>query len=66
MLARLSVFAAPFTVAAAEAVGGQDGAAAVQDLSTLLDYSMVSAAGRSDGQRGSGCSIRSAAPPPRS
>jgi hypothetical protein len=52
MLARLSVFAAPFTVAAAEAVGGQDGAAAVQDLSTLLDYSMVSAAGRSDRQRG--------------
>jgi predicted ATPase len=50
MLARLSAFAAPFT-AAAEAVGGQDGTDAVQDLSTLLDHNMVSPADRPDGQR---------------
>ncbi len=51
MLARLSVFAAPFTAAAAEAVGGQDDRDAVEDLSTLLDHSMVSPAERPDGQR---------------
>ncbi|HEY6316165.1 MAG TPA: DUF4062 domain-containing protein [Streptosporangiaceae bacterium] len=50
MLARLSVFAAPFTAAAAEAAVGQDGTDAVQDLSTLLDDSMVSPADRSDGR----------------
>jgi predicted ATPase len=51
MLARLSVFAAPFTAAAAEAVGSQDDRDAVQDLSTLLDHSMLSPAERPDGQR---------------
>jgi predicted ATPase len=51
LLARLSVFAAPFTTSAAEAVCGQDGADAVADLSTLLDHSMVSPAERPDGER---------------
>src|SRR5215468_8161442 len=51
MLARLSVFAAPFTAAAAAAVGGGQGRDAVQDLATLLDNSMVSPAGRPDGER---------------
>ena len=51
LLARLSVFAAPFTTGAAEAVCGQDGADAVAGLSTLLDHSMLSPASRPDGQR---------------
>jgi predicted ATPase len=51
MLARLSVFAAPFATAAAEAVGGQDTPSPVEDLSTLLDHSMISPAERADGQR---------------
>jgi predicted ATPase len=51
LLARLSVFAAPFTAGAAEAVGGHDDADAVADLSTLLDHSMVSPAERPDGER---------------
>jgi predicted ATPase len=51
LLARLSVFAAPFTTGAAEAVCQQDGADAVTGLSTLLDYSMVSPASRPDGER---------------
>ena len=51
VLARLSVFAAPFTAAAAEAIGSQDDRDAVQDLSTLLDHSMLSPAQRPDGQR---------------
>jgi predicted ATPase len=51
VLARLSVFDAPFTAAAAEAVGGQEDRDAVQDLATLLDNSMVSPAGRPDGER---------------
>jgi predicted ATPase len=51
MLARLSVFAAPFTPAGAEAVCGRDGIDAVDDLSTLLDHSMISPAERPDGQR---------------
>ena len=51
MLARLSVFAAPFTAAAGEAVGGQEDRDAVQDLATLLDNSMVSPADRPDGER---------------
>jgi predicted ATPase len=51
MLAQLSVFAAPFTAAAAEAVSGEDGTDAVDDLSTLVDHSMVSPAERPDGQR---------------
>jgi predicted ATPase len=48
MLARLSVFAAPFTVAAAEAVSDQDADDALEDLSTLLDHSMLSSAERPD------------------
>ena len=51
LLARLSVFAAPFTAGAAEAVCGQDGADAVTGLSTLLDHSMISPADRPDGER---------------
>jgi predicted ATPase len=51
MLGRLSVFAAPFTAAAAEAVGGQEDRDAVQDLATLVDNSMVSPADRPDGER---------------
>jgi predicted ATPase len=51
LLARLSVFAAPFTAGAAEAVGGHDDADTVVDLSTLLDHSMVSPAERPDGER---------------
>jgi predicted ATPase len=48
MLARLSVFAAPFTAAGAEALGGQEDGDAVEDLSTLLDHSIVSPAERPD------------------
>jgi predicted ATPase len=51
MLTRLSVFAAPFTATAAEAVADPDAGDAVQDLATLLDHSMVSPAERPDGQR---------------
>jgi predicted ATPase len=51
MLARLSVFAAPFTAAAAEAVCGYGADNAMQQLSTLLDHSMVSPAERADGER---------------
>ena len=51
MLARLSVFAAPFTAAAAEQVAGPDAGDAVQDLATLLDHSMISPAERADGQQ---------------
>jgi predicted ATPase len=51
MLARLSVFAAPFTAAAAGAVGGQEDRDSVQDLAALLDNSMVSPADRPDGER---------------
>jgi predicted ATPase len=51
MLARLSVFAAPFTAGAAEAVAGTGDSDAVEDLSTLVDHSMVSPADRPDGQR---------------
>jgi predicted ATPase/DNA-binding SARP family transcriptional activator len=52
LLARLSVFAAPFTAEAAEAVSGQGGAGAIEGLSVLLDHSMVSPAHRPDGERG--------------
>ena len=51
MLARLSVFAAPFTAAAAEQVAGPEAGDAVQDLATLLDHSMISPAERADGQQ---------------
>jgi predicted ATPase len=51
MLARLSVFAAPFTAETAEAVGGQGDGSGLQALSTLMDHSMVSPAERADGER---------------
>jgi predicted ATPase len=51
LLARLSVFAAPFTAEAGQAVSGRDGPGAVEDLSVLLDHSMVSPAERPDGER---------------
>jgi predicted ATPase len=51
MLARLSVLAAPFTAEAAAALCGRDEGDPVEDLSTLLDHSMVSPAERPDGQR---------------
>src|SRR5215470_3576861 len=57
MLARLSVFAAPFTAVGAEEVAGVDAGDAgdagdaVQDLATLLDHSMISPAERADGQQ---------------
>jgi predicted ATPase len=51
VLARLSVFAAPFTAAATEAVCGWDGIDATANLATLLDHSMVTPAGRPDGER---------------
>ena len=51
LLARLSVFAAPFTAEAVQAVCGWDGLDATESLGTLLDYSMVSPADRPDGQR---------------
>jgi predicted ATPase/DNA-binding SARP family transcriptional activator len=51
LLARLSVFAAPFTAEAAEAVSGRHGAGALEALSTLLDHSMVTPAERPDGER---------------
>jgi predicted ATPase len=50
MLARLSVFAAPFTTAGAEVLGGQDDGDVAQDLATLLDHSMVTPAERADGE----------------
>jgi predicted ATPase/DNA-binding SARP family transcriptional activator len=52
LLARLSVFAAPFTAEAAEAVSEREGAGAIEALSTLLDHSMVCPAERPDGERG--------------
>ena len=51
LLARLSVFAAPFTAEGAEAVSGRGGTGAIEGLSTLLDHSMVSPAERPDGER---------------
>jgi predicted ATPase/DNA-binding SARP family transcriptional activator len=50
LLARLSVFTAPFTAEAAEAVSGCDSTGALKALSTLLDHSMVSPAGRTHGR----------------
>ena len=50
LLARLSVFAAPFTAAAAQAVCGWDGVDATANLATLLDHSMVTPAGCPDGE----------------
>jgi predicted ATPase len=51
LLARLSVFAAPFTIEAAEAVSGTDRVDATESLATLVDQSMVSPAVRPDGER---------------
>jgi predicted ATPase len=50
LLARLTVFAAPFTKDAADAVC-RDGTGAAEDLAVLLDHSMVSPAKRLDGER---------------
>jgi predicted ATPase len=55
LLARLSVFAAPFTADGAEAVTGGagtggDGLGATESLATLLDHSMISPALRPDGE----------------
>jgi predicted ATPase/DNA-binding SARP family transcriptional activator len=51
LLARLSVFAAPFTAEAAQAVGGLDVSDTVEGLSVLLDHNMISPAERPDGER---------------
>ena len=50
LLARLSVFAAPFTAEAAETVCGSDGTDATESLATLLDHSMITPAERPDGK----------------
>jgi predicted ATPase len=50
LLARLSVFAAPFTAEAAESVCGSDGTDATESLATLLDHSMITPAERPDGK----------------
>ncbi|WP_179266563.1 ATP-binding protein [Asanoa hainanensis] len=52
LLARLSVFAAPFTVDDVVAVCGSDSADVVHGLSRLLDSSLVGPAPRPDGRRG--------------
>ncbi len=52
LLTRLSVFAAPFTVDGVVAVCGTDDGDVVEDLSTLVDSSMVSSSERLDRQRG--------------
>ncbi|REF99525.1 putative ATPase [Asanoa ferruginea] len=52
LLARLSVFVAPFTVDDAVAVCGTESVDVVQELSRLLDASMVGPGERPDGQRG--------------
>jgi predicted ATPase/DNA-binding SARP family transcriptional activator len=51
LLARLSVFAAPFTAEAAGAVSGLDDVGVINGLLALLDQSMVSPADRPDGER---------------
>ena len=52
LLAQLSVFAAPFTVDGVVAVCGADDANVIEDLSTLVDSSMLSPSERPDRQRG--------------
>jgi predicted ATPase len=52
LLTRLSAFAAPFTVDGVVAVCGADDADVVEDLSILVDSSMVSSSERPDRQRG--------------
>jgi tetratricopeptide (TPR) repeat protein len=51
LLTRLTVFAAPFTTNAVEAVSGQDAVGAAENLALLLDHNMVSPAERPDGER---------------
>jgi len=51
LLARLTVFAAPFTADSAAAVSGQDAASAAENLALLLDHNMVTPADRPDGER---------------
>jgi hypothetical protein len=51
LLAQLSVFAAPFTAEEAVAMCGRADADAVDSLSVLLQYSMVSPAARPDGEQ---------------
>jgi len=51
MLTRLTVFAAPFTADAVEAVCGRDGVLAAESLTVLVDHNMVSPADRPDGER---------------
>ncbi|GIF77288.1 DUF4062 domain-containing protein [Asanoa siamensis] len=52
LFARLSVFAAPFTVDDVVAVCGGDATDVIDDLSRLLDGSLVNVAERPDGQHG--------------
>jgi hypothetical protein len=66
MLARLSVFAASFTDAAAEAVGGQEDRDATQDLGRCWTTAWSARPTVPTGNGRSGCSARSAASPPRS
>ena len=54
MLGQLTVFAAPFTGEAAEAISGQDSVGAAESLALLLDHNMVRPAERPDGDRAFG------------
>ena len=51
LLAQLTVFAAPFTADAAEAVCGSDPTSTTESLALLLDHNMIRPARRPDGQR---------------
>jgi predicted ATPase/pimeloyl-ACP methyl ester carboxylesterase len=51
LLARLTVFAAPFTAESAQAISGQAAVGAAESLALLLDHNMVSPAERPDGER---------------
>jgi predicted ATPase len=51
LLARLTVFAAPFTKEAAEAVSGRGTVRAAEDLALLVEHNLVSPAERPDGER---------------
>jgi predicted ATPase len=50
LLTRLTVFAAPFTPDAVEAVSGQDAVGSAESLAVLVDHNMVSPAERPDGE----------------
>jgi len=54
MLTHLTVFAAPFTVDAVEAVCGEDASSATETLTVLLDHNMVRPAARPDGEHALG------------